>query len=77
MATAACENCRHLIHWRARRGNRLADHSCPTCGGKLRAKRDDANDNAMTWYGSGRPYRADGWLNQAPAGTTEGQAGQP
>lgn len=75
MATAVCDNCRYLIHWRARRGNRLKDHSCPACGGKLRSKKDDAHDNSMGWtpiLEGAAKYKA-----LTPELRNNGQAGQP
>lgn len=36
MAWATCQSCGKAVHWRARRGCRLADIRC-TCGGELRS----------------------------------------
>ena len=35
MAWAKCKSCGRDVHWRATRGARLADLSCPSCGGEL------------------------------------------
>lgn len=34
MAWAECKGCEAPVHWRARRGAKLADYRCP-CGGEL------------------------------------------
>lgn len=36
MAHATCTACGAMTLWSARRGARLADHTCPKCGGTLR-----------------------------------------
>lgn len=38
MSNAVCMSCGEWVHWRARRGTRLADIQCPKCKGKLRAR---------------------------------------
>ena len=37
MARAICTQCGTTVRWRATRGSRLADLSCPDCGGRLRS----------------------------------------
>lgn len=37
MSRAVCDACKGWLYWHAGRGCRLADVSCPICGGKLRA----------------------------------------